>query len=201
MKKTLTILLALLIFGVQQGIASEKRTEKIKPTRQTKLEKKAEMAQFENKLVEAIENYKAAEPMNNVAILEFLREQGYAPKMSDDNTVVFFKYQGSNIIVAADEELLMVATGANVKTLDIFNGRELTDAERAVVCRVCNDLSQNYRCVKSVCYDNSESMMAVVEVMAQDMSTVKRYLEHYVSLVDLITSKEFPDMMHKYLSK
>ena len=198
--KPLFILLSLLLLGVQQGVASEKREENKKNTTRS-AQKKEVMAQFGNKLVDAIENYKAAEPMNNVAILEFLREQGYAPKMSDDNTVVFFKYQGSNIIVAADEELLMVATGADVKTLDKFNGRELTDAERAVVCRVCNDLSQNYRCVKSVSYDNSESMMAVVEVMAPDMSTVKRYLEHYISLVDLITSKEFPDMMRKYLSE
>ena len=42
MKKTLTILLALLLLGVQQGVASEKRAEKIKPTRQTKLQKMAE---------------------------------------------------------------------------------------------------------------------------------------------------------------
>ena len=59
------ILLALLLLGVQQGVASEKRAEKIKPTRQTKLQKEAEKGDGMAKYILKILN---PTPVNIVAI-------------------------------------------------------------------------------------------------------------------------------------
>ena len=103
MKKTLTILIALLLLGVQQGVASEKRAERIKPTRQTKLQKEAEKGDgMANAVLEAL----TPTPVNIVAVHEFLQNEGYAPEWRESGEVKYltFKYQGQGIFVTVDED-------------------------------------------------------------------------------------------------
>ena len=106
MKKTLTILLALLIFGVQQGVASEKREDKIKPTRQTKLEKEAAKGDGIAKgILEALN----PAPVNIVAVYEYLQKNGHKSILEEaTNGEKYITFQVDSLAghIYADEEYI-----------------------------------------------------------------------------------------------
>ena len=92
--KPLFILLSLLLLGVQQGVASEKREENKKNTsnklnRQERAELQRQYEAAAKKFVSAVDNGKSLsegkiiQDINIVAVHHFLSTQGYIPRFGE----------------------------------------------------------------------------------------------------------------------
>ena len=200
MKKTLTILLTLLLLGVQQGVASEKREEKIKPTRQTKLEKEAAKGDGIAKgILEALN----PAPVNIVAVYEYLQKEGYTPEWreSGETKFVTFKYKGLGLFIIVDEDFVLLRTGLDNLTPFILTHtkqQSLSNRDLAYIYQTAMELSRGYRMVK-VDYDAEQDVVFIdVETFIPSMNIFNRYFNLYVEALKLV-SDEFEKSLNKKL--
>ena len=182
MKKTLSIFFALLLLGVQQGVASEKRAERIKPTRQTKLQKMAEKGDGIAKgVLEALN----PAPINIVAVHEFLQNEGYAPEWRESGEVKYltFKYQGQGMFVTVDEDYVRIYTGIGNITPFILNHtkqKSLSNRELAHIYQTCIEFTQTFRVLKFRYDAEDDVAYMVVESFMPSMAIFKQYFDFYV---------------------
>lgn len=200
MKKTLTFLLALLLLGVQQGVASEKRAEKIKPTRQTKLQKEAEKGDgMANAVLEALN----PTPVNIVAVHEFLQNEGYAPEWRESGEVKYltFKYQGQGIFVTVDEDYVRIYTGVGGITpfiLTYTKQKSLSNRDIAHIYQTCIEFTQTFRVLKFR-YDTEDDVAyMVVESFMPSMAIFKHYFDFYIGALKLAADEFEKSLNEKF---
>lgn len=187
MKKILTILLALLIFGAQQGVASEKRAEKIKPTRQTKLQKEAEKGDGIAKgVLEALN----PAPINIVAVHEFLQNEGYAPEWRESGEIkyVTFKYQDLGISILIDEDFVLLCTALNNLTPAILahtKEESLSNIDLAYIYQTAIETSRSYRMVKVDYNKRFDDINVEIQVFIPSMNVFKQYFNLYMTALKL----------------
>ncbi len=200
MKKTLTILLTLLLLGVQQGVASEKRAEKIKPTRQTKLQKEAEKGDgMANAVLEALN----PTPVNIVAVHEFLQNEGYAPEWRESGEVKYltFKYQGQGIFVTVDEDYVRIYTGIGGITpfiLTYTKQKSLSNRDLAHIYQTCIEFTQTYRVLKFRYDAEDDVAYMVVESFMPSMAIFKHYFDFYVGALKLAADEFEKSLNEKF---
>ena len=200
MRKPLFILLSLLLSGVQQGVASEKRAERIKPTRQTKLQKMAEKGDGIAKgVLEALN----PAPINIVAVHEFLQNEGYAPEWRESGEIkyVTFKYKGQGIFIIVDEEFVLLRTGLDNLTPFILTHtkqQSLSNRDLANIYQTCIEMSRNFRAVKFD-YDSEVDVIFMdIETFMPSMAIFKRYFDFYIGALKL-AADEFEKSLNEKL--
>ena len=186
MKKTLTILLALLLLGVQQGVASEKRAEKIKPTRQTKLQKEAEKGDGMAKYILKILN---PTPVNIVAIHEYLQKNGHKSILEEaTNGEKYITFQVDSLAghIHADEEYITFQTSlrnpagyvARMRNQTQIGGRDI-----AITYKTCIDLMDSTRCVKTTYFEDEDWVSVYIETYIPTMPIFERYFKLYMDIL------------------
>ena len=189
MKKILTILLALLIFGAQQGVASEKQ-EKQKmpkqtaeqPIKKTKLQK---MAAKGDGIAKGVLEALTPTPVNIVAVHEFLQNEGYAPEWRESGEVKYltFKYQGQGMFVSVDKDYVCIYTGFDNIAPFILNHtkqKSLSNRELAHIYQTCIEFTQTFRVLKFR-YDAEDDVACMtVESYMPSMAIFKQYFDFYV---------------------
>lgn len=186
MKKTLTILLALLLLGVQQGVASEKRAERIKPTRQTKLQKEAEKGDGMAKYILKILN---PTPVNIVAIHEYIQTKGYKSTLEEPKDVEkYITFQSDSLSghIHAEGEYITFQTslrnpGSYVARM--IRQDKITSKAKAIVYRACLDLMNRIRCVKASYYEEDDWISVTVETFIPTMPVFERYFDTYMTIL------------------
>ena len=198
--KTLFILLSLLLLGVQQGVASEKREDKIKPTRQTKLQKMAEKGDGIAKgVLEALN----PAPINIVAVHEFLQNEGYAPEWRESGEIkyVTFKYQDIGISILIDEDFVLLCTALNNLTPAILahtKGESLSNIDLAYIYQTAIETSRSYRMVKVDYNERFDDINVEIQVFIPSMNVFKQYFNLYMTALKL-ASDEFEKSLIKKL--
>ena len=198
--KSLFILLSLLLFGVQQGVASEKREEKIKPTRQTKLQKMAEKGDGIAKgVLEALN----PAPINIVAVHEFLQNEGYAPEWRESGEIkyVTFKYQDIGISILIDEDFVLLCTALNNLTPAILahtKGESLSNIDLAYIYQTAIETSRSYRMVKVDYNERFDDINVEIQVFIPSMNVFKQYFNLYMTALKL-ASDGFEKSLNKKL--
>ena len=198
--KPLFIILSLLLLGVQQGVASEKRAEKIKPTRQTKLQKEAEKGDGIAKgVLEALN----PAPINIVAVHEFLQNEGYSPEWRESGEIkyVTFKYKGQGIFIIVDEEFVLLRTGLDNLTPFILTHtkqQSLSNRDLANIYQTCIEMSRNFRAVKFD-YDSEVDVIFMdIETFMPSMAIFKHYFDFYIGALKL-AADEFEKSLNEKL--
>ncbi len=200
MKKISFILLALLLLVVQQGVASEKRAEKIKPTRQTKLQKEAEKGDgMANAVLEALN----PTPVNIVAVHEFLQNEGYAPEWRESGEVKYltFKYQGQGIFVTVDEDYVRIYTGVGGITPFILNHtkqKSLSNRDLAHIYQTCIEFTQTFRVLKFRYDAEDDVAYMVVESFMPSMAIFKHYFDFYIGALKLAADEFEKSLNEKF---
>ena len=207
MKKISCILLALLLLGVQQGVASEKqRREKTpkqtaeQPTKKTKLQRQAEKGDGIAKgLLEALN----PAPVNIVAVHEFLQNEGYAPEWRESGKVkcLTFKYQDRGIFIFVDEDFVLLRTGLKNLTPFILTHtkqQSLLNRDCAYIYQTCIESSRNFRVVKFD-YDTEVDIVFIdIEAFIPSMNIFKRYFNLYTAALKQ-ASDEFEQSLNEKL--
>lgn len=187
MKKTSFILLALLLLGAQQGVASEKRAEKIKPTRQTKLQKEAAKGDgIANAVLEAIN----PTPVNIVAVHEYIHKEGYSPEWIENEEVkcLTFQYQGQGIFIYVDNDFVLLRTGLGNLTPFILNytkQQSLSNRDLANIYQTCIEFSRNFRVVKFDYDAEVDFVFIKIEAFMPSMAIFKRYFNSFIDALKL----------------
>ena len=175
------IFLALLLLGVQQGVASEKRAERIKPTRQTKLQKMAEKGDGIAKgVLEALN----PAPINIVAVHEFLQNEGYAPEWRESG-----------------EDYVRIYTGVGGITPFILNHtkqKSLSNRDLAHIYQTCIEFTQTYRVLKFRYDAEDDVAYMVVESFMPSMAIFKHYFDFYVGALKLAADEFEKSLNEKF---
>lgn len=185
--KPLFIILSLLLLVVQQGVASEKRAEKIKPTRQTKLQKEAEKGDGIAKgVLEALN----PAPINIVAVHEFLQNEGYAPEWRESGEIkyVTFKYQDLGISILIDEDFVLLYTALNNLTPAILahtKEESLSNIDLAYIYQTAIETSRSYRMVKVDYNKRFDDINVEIQVFIPSMNVFKQYFNLYMTALKL----------------
>ena len=198
--KPLFILLSLLLLGVQQGVASEKREDKIKPTRQTKLQKMAEKGDGIAKgILEALN----PAPVNIVAVYEYLQKEGYTPEWRESGEIkyVTFKYQDIGISILIDEDFVLLCTALNNLTPAILahtKGESLSNIDLAYIYQTAIETSRSYRMVKVDYNERFDDINVEIQVFIPSMNVFKQYFNLYMTALKL-ASDGFEKSLNKKL--
>ena len=185
---------------MQQGVASEKRAERIKPTRQTKLQKMAEKGDGIAKgVLEALN----PAPINIVAVHEFLQNEGYSPEWRESGEIkyVTFKHKGQGIFIIVDEEFVLLRTGLDNLTPFILTHtkqQSLSNRDLANIYQTCIEMSHNFRAVKFD-YDSEVDVIFMdIETFMPSMAIFKHYFDFYIGALKL-AADEFEKSLNEKL--
>lgn len=202
MKKTLTFLLALLLLGVQQGVASEKqekeKTPKQKteqPAKKTKLQRQAEKGDGMAKAV-----LEALMPgISMSAIQEYLQTENLPHEVRDNGTFILLNCEGKDIGLELQGNILLVRTPVyNIKNLDALKDRPFTAKEELAIYKACNLISQHLSCIKAIYSNADDAILISVESIMHNMPAVRTYLVTIVNQV-LEVSKMMNDAIAYHL--
>ena len=191
MMKPLFILLSLLLLGVQQGVASEKREDKIKPTRQTKLQKEAAKGDGIAKgILEALN----PAPVNIVAIHEYLQKNGHKSILEEATTEKYITFQVDSLAghIHADEEYITFQTSlrnpagyvARMRNQTQIGGRDI-----AITYKACIDLMNSTRCVKTSYFEDEDWVSVYIETYIPTMPIFERYFKLYMDILTHASDK------------
>lgn len=186
MKKTLTILLALLLLGVQQGVASEKRAERIKPTRQTKLQK---MAAKGDGIAKGVLEALNPTPISIVAIHEYIQSRGCKSTLEESKDVEkYITFQADSLSghIHAEGEYIIFQTslrnpGSYVARM--IRQDKITSKAKAIVYRACLDLMNRIRCVKASYYEEDDWITIYIETYIPTMPVFERYFDTHMTIL------------------
>ena len=202
MKKTLTILLALLLLVAQQGVASEKREEEIKPTRQTKRQK---MEENYDAITKGFLDLVDPTPINIVAVHEYLQKNGHKSILEEaTNGEKYITFQVDSLAghIHADEEYITFQTSlrnpagyvARMRNQTQIGGRDI-----AITYKTCIDLMDSTRCVKTTYFEDEDWVSVYIETYIPTMLFFQRYFKLYM---DILThsSDKFVDLLNNNIA-
>ena len=200
--KLLFILLSLLLLGVQQGVASEKRAEKIKPTRQTKLQKEAEKGDGMAKYILKILN---PTPVNIVAIHEYLQKNGHKSILEEaTNGEKYITFQVDSLAghIHVEDEYITFQTSLRNPAgyvARMRNQSQISSRDIAVTYKACIDLMNSTRCVKTTYFEDEDWVSVYVETYIPTMPIFERYFKLYM---DILThsSDKFVELLNNNIA-
>ena len=191
MKKILTFLLALLLLGVQQGVASEKRDGKIKPTRQTKLEKDAAKG---DGIAKGILSALNPPPVNIVAVHEYLQKNGHKSVLEEATTEKYITFQVDSLAghIHVEDEYITFQTSlrnpagyvARMRNQTQIGGRDI-----AITYKTCIDLMDSTRCVKTTYFEDEDWVSVYIETYIPTMPIFERYFKLYMDILTHASDK------------
>lgn len=186
--KPLFILLSLLLFGVQQGVATEKR-------QQTNLQDKVISNNANN----------STTPISLDAVYKFLKAEGYDPKFNtaDDNSkfiIFLYKEAVSAIIIENDFVVFYIGSlDVSERFKSKLNTKELSYVDLiAGIYTTCNELSQHLKCVKVTYNSSSDIARANVETFIPTMEMFKHYFSTYMDTSRLAIAA-FDELIDEYI--
>ena len=200
--KLLFILLSLLLLGVQQGVASEKRAEKIKPTRQTKLQKEAEKGDGMAKYILKILN---PTPVNIVAIHEYLQKNGHKSILEEaTNGEKYITFQVDSLAghIHVEDEYITFQTSLRNPAgyvARMRNQSQISSRDIAVTYKACIDLMNSTRCVKTTYFEDEDWVSVYIETYIPTMPIFERYFKLYM---DILThsSDKFVELLNNNIA-
>ena len=199
--KPLFILLSLLLLGVQQGVASEKRAEKIKPTRQTKLQKEAEKGDGMAKYILKILN---PTPVNIVAIHEYLQKNGHKSILEEATTEKYITFQVDSLAghIHVEDEYITFQTSLRNPAgyvARMRNQTQIGNRDIAITYKACIDLMNSTRCVKTTYFEDEDWVSVYVETYIPTMPIFERYFKLYM---DILThsSDKFVELLNNNIA-
>ena len=189
--KPLFILLSLLLLGVQQGVASEKRAEKIKPTRQTKLQKEAEKGDGMAKYILKILN---PTPVNIVAIHEYLQKNGHKSILEEATTEKYITFQVDSLAghIHVEDEYITFQTSLRNPAgyvARMRNQTQIGNRDIAITYKACIDLMNSTRCVKTTYFEDEDWVSVYVETYIPTMPIFERYFKLYMDILTHASDK------------
>ena len=191
MKKTLFILLSLLLLGVQQGVASEKREDKIKPTRQTRLEKEAAKGDGIAKgILEALN----PAPVNIVAVHEYLQKNGHKSVLEEATTEKYITFQVDSLAghIHVEDEYITFQTSLRNPAgyvARMRNQTQIGNRDIAITYKACIDLMNSTRCVKTTYFEDEDWVSVYIETYIPTMPIFERYFKLYMDILTHASDK------------
>lgn len=200
--KSLFILLSLLLLGVQQGVASEKRAERIKPTRQTRLEKEAAKGDGMAKYILKILN---PTPVNIVAIHEYLQKNGHKSILEEaTNGEKYITFQVDSLAghIHVEDEYITFQTSLRNPAgyvARMRNQSQISSRDIAVTYKACIDLMNSTRCVKTTYFEDEDWVSVYIETYIPTMPIFERYFKLYM---DILThsSDKFVELLNNNIA-
>ena len=201
MRRFVFILLSLLLLGVQQGVASEKREDKIKPTRQTKLEKEAAKGDGIAKgILEALN----PAPVNIVAVHEYLQKNGHKSVLEEATTEKYITFQVDSLAghIHVEDEYITFQTSlrnpagyvARMRNQTQIGGRDI-----AITYKTCIDLMNSTRCVKTTYFEDEDWVSVYIETYIPTMLFFQRYFKLYMDIL-IHSSDKFVDLLNNNIA-
>ena len=191
MKKTLFILLSLLLLVVQQGVASEKREDKIKPTRQTKLEKDAAKG---DGIAKGILSALNPPPVNIVAVHEYLQKNGHKSVLEEATTEKYITFQVDSLAghIHVEDEYITFQTSLRNPAgyvARMRNQTQIGNRDIAITYKACIDLMNSTRCVKTTYFEDEDWVSVYVETYIPTMPIFERYFKLYMDILTHASDK------------
>ena len=191
MKKILTFLLALLLLGVQQGVASEKRDGKIKPTRQTKLEKDAAKG---DGIAKGILSALNPPPVNIVAVHEYLQKNGHKSVLEEATTEKYITFQVDSLAghIHVEDEYITFQTSLRNPAgyvARMRNQTQIGNRDIAITYKACIDLMNSTRCVKTTYFEDEDWVSVYIETYIPTMPIFERYFKLYMDILTHASDK------------
>ena len=193
MKKISCILLALLLLGVQQGVASEKQ-EKQKmpkqtaeqPTKKTKIQK---MAAKGDGIAKGVLEALNPTPISIAAIHEYIQSRGCKSTLEepkDAEKYITFQSDSLSGHIHAEGEYIIFQT--NLSNPGSYVSRmirqdKITSKAKAIVYRACLDLMNRIRCVKASYYEEDDWITIYIETYIPTMPIFERYFDTYMAIL------------------
>ena len=199
--KTLFILLSLLLLGVQQGVASEKREDKIKPTRQTRLEKEAAKGDGIAKgILEALN----PAPVNIVAVHEYLQKNGHKSVLEEATTEKYITFQVDSLAghIHVEDEYITFQTSLRNPAgyvARMRNQSQISSRDIAVTYKACIDLMNSTRCVKTSYFEDEDWVSVYIETYIPTMLFFQRYFKLYMDILTY-SSDKFVDLLNNNIA-
>ena len=190
-RKYLTILFALLFLGVQQGVASEKRAEKIKPTRQTKLEKDAAKG---DGIAKGILSALNPPPVNIVAVHEYLQKNGHKSVLEEATTEKYITFQVDSLAghIHVEDEYITFQTSLRNPAgyvARMRNQTQIGSRDIAITYKACIDLMNSTRCVKTTYFEDEDWVSVYIETYIPTMPIFERYFKLYMDILTHASDK------------
>ena len=193
MKKISCILLALLLLGVQQGVASEKQVKQKmpkqtaeQPTKKTKIQK---MAAKGDGIAKGVLEALTPTPISIVAIHEYIQTKGYKSTLEEPKDVEkYITFQSDSLSghIHAEGEYIIFQTslrnpGSYVARM--IRQDKITSKAKAIVYRACLDLMNRIRCVKASYYEEDDWITIYIETYIPTMPIFERYFDTYMTIL------------------
>ena len=191
MRQILFILLSLLLLGVQQGVASEKRDGKIKPTRQTKLEKDAAKG---DGIAKGILSALNPPPVNIVAVHEYLQKNGHKSVLEEATTEKYITFQVDSLAghIHVEDEYITFQTSLRNPAgyvAKMRNQTQIGSRDIAITYKACIDLMNSTRCVKTTYFEDEDWVSVYIETYIPTMPIFKRYFKLYMDILTHASDK------------
>ena len=189
--KPLFILLSLLLLGVQQGVASEKRDGKIKPTRQTKLEKDAAKG---DGIAKGILSALNPPPVNIVAVHEYLQKNGHKSVLEEATTEKYITFQVDSLAghIHVEDEYITFQTSLRNPAgyvARMRNQTQIGNRDIAITYKACIDLMNSTRCVKTTYFEDEDWVSVYIETYIPTMPIFERYFKLYMDILTHASDK------------
>ena len=200
--KSLFILLSLLLLVAQQGVASEKRAEKIKPTRQTKLQKEAEKGDGMAKYILKILN---PTPVNIVTIHEYIQTKGYKSTLEepkDAEKYITFQVDSLAGHIHVEDEYITFQTSLRNPAGYVSRMRNQTQIgsrDIAITYKACIDLMNSTRCVKISYFEDEDWVSVYIETYIPTMPIFERYFKLYMDILNH-SSDKFVELLNNNIA-
>lgn len=183
--KPLFILLSLLLLGVQQGVASEKRDGKIKPTRQTELEKDAAKG---DGIAKGILSALNPPPVNIVAVHEYLQKNGHKSVLEEATTEKYITFQVDSLAghIHVEDEYITFQTSLRNPAgyvARMRNQTQIGNRDIAITYKACIDLMNSTRCVKTTYFEDEDWVSVYIETYIPTMPIFERYFKLYMDIL------------------
>lgn len=191
MRKFVFILLPLLLLGVQQGVASEKRDGKIKPTRQTKLEKDAAKG---DGIAKGILSALNPPPVNIVAVHEYLQKNGHKSVLEEATTEKYITFQVDSLAghIHVEDEYITFQTSLRNPAgyvARMRNQTQIGNRDIAITYKACIDLMNSTRCVKTTYFEDEDWVSVYIETYIPTMPIFERYFKLYMDILTHASDK------------
>lgn len=169
--KQFFILLSLLLFGVQQGVAAEKQ-------QQTNLQNEVISNSADN----------GTTPISLDAVYKFLKAEGHPAEFNtvENLRYIAFGYKEAVSLLFIEKDFVIFQMGypdISERIKSKFKIKELSDKEIAGIYATCVDMSRLVRCVKLSYRPENDVVTADIETFIPTMELFKHYFSTYMDIV------------------
>ena len=171
--KQFFILLSLLLFGVQQGVASTKQAQ----------------ANPKNDFISSnVEN--GSTPINIDLVYEFLKADGYDPKFNtiEDVKYIIIKDKDTSVLIFVENDYVTFhcgSPGISERIKSKLKKKELSSKDIADIYTTCVGISRLVKCAKITFNPDEDVVSANIETFIPTMELFKHYCYQYMVIVQI----------------